>query len=126
MTSSIAAIFSGRFDIKHFNESHWGDANRCSVYEKSKILAERELWAYLDKSKSKLEVCVINPGLVIGPSVNDSISTSVHIILRPFKDNLFAVPNIYFSIVDVRDVAFAHIHAINTAISNNQRYILVN
>ena len=113
VTSSIAAVFSGRFDIEEFDESHWGDPNRCSVYEKSKILAEKGLWQFrndmLSRSGWKMEICCINPGLVIGPSVNDSQSTSVDTILRPMNDQLPGVPNLSFSIVDVRDVALAHI-----------------
>jgi nucleoside-diphosphate-sugar epimerase len=40
ITSSIAAIFSGRFDKNDFTEKDFSDEKSSAPYEKSKLLAE--------------------------------------------------------------------------------------
>ncbi len=107
VTSSIAAVYSGVYKGT-FDESCWGDTDNCSTYEKSKILAERALW---ELPKGETQVVAINPGLVLGPGINGASSTSTDVVLRPMENKMPGVPNLLFSIVDVRDVATAHLRA---------------
>lgn len=50
-----------------YDESTWGDATKCSHYPKSKILAEKKVWEFYEAHKKEIEVCVVNPSMVIGP-----------------------------------------------------------
>lgn len=72
-----------------------------------------------------MKICCINPALVLGPQINESSSTSVDLVLRVMKNNVPGIPNIFFSLVDVRDVALAHLQALELDV-DNERYIINN
>jgi dihydroflavonol-4-reductase len=67
----------------------------------------------------------INPGLVLGPSLSpNSDSGSLFLIDELLRGKLwFGVPDLWFTTVDVRDVAQAHIRAAQVTTANG-RYIL--
>lgn len=83
-------------------------------------MAEDEAWRFA-KEKG-LDLVVINPGLVLGPLLKPSLTFSVNVIvdLITGKDNFI---NKNFRLVDVRDVALAHVKAFETP-SANGRYII--
>ena len=63
--------------------------------------------------QSKWDLLVINPGLVLGPSLSqrkDSASVDLMISILKGKYAL-GMPNLQFAVADVRDVATAHILA---------------
>lgn len=64
--------------------------------------------------------------MVIGPAVNpQTYATSCDMILRLMLNNFPAVPEVSLPIVDVRDVAMAHILAIEKPTETNGfRFIL--
>ena len=75
ITSSIAAICSSdpAASPEVFDESHWSDVNynRISAYEKSKTLAERAAWDFVNNlpEHERFELTTVNPGAIIGPSL---------------------------------------------------------
>jgi dihydroflavonol-4-reductase len=72
MTSSLASVIHGHVydSSKVFDENDWSrtDAD-IGAYEKSKTLAERAVWDFVSslKGDDKLELAVINSGMVFGP-----------------------------------------------------------
>lgn len=62
VTSSIAAIFTGRKDKNHFTENDWSDLATSPPYEKSKCLAEQYVWEFYKKHHDKIKITTINPG----------------------------------------------------------------
>ncbi|HJN37860.1 MAG TPA: aldehyde reductase [Gammaproteobacteria bacterium] len=127
LTSSIAAVSKGGNGLGSgkngaYTEEDWND-NPTHPYYKSKTLAERAAWEIAHK-QDHWTMVVINPGLVIGPSLSKRLGMSVRIIRDILKGKypLFA-PNLYFNCVDVRDVAKAHVLA---AKSGQGRYLVVN
>ena len=54
----------------------------------------------------------INPSLVIGPNLNTAQFTSGDIIKKLVTGEIPMTPNVAFGMVDVRDVAQAHLNAI--------------
>jgi len=66
---------------------------------------------------------VINPGLVIGPSLSpQSASGSLHMLEGLYRaENKTGVPEFHYPIADVRDVAEAHIRD-GSSKSANGRY----
>lgn len=119
MTSSAAAIYGDAIDIyktEHgiFTEKHWNTTSSLThqPYSYSKTLAEKEAWNFI-ADHPELELNVINPGFVLGPSLTDrmdSISISVidQLISGKFRTG---VPKGMHAVVDVRDVAMAHLLA---------------
>lgn len=119
LTSSIAAIYGDSVDIElapagKFTEKQWNTTSSTEhqPYPYSKTIAEKEAWA-IAKEQDRWDLLVINPGWVLGPSVSkrtDSISIEAMI---KFGDGTYkmGVPELWNGIVDVRDVATAHIKA---------------
>ncbi|MCK5850221.1 MAG: NAD-dependent epimerase/dehydratase family protein [Kiritimatiellae bacterium] len=119
LTSSVMAIYGDNADIASapkgiFTEKEWNvtSSTEHQPYAYSKTLAEKEAWAIAEK-QDQWNLVTINPGWVLGPSVSkrkDSMSISTMI---QFGDGTFktGVPEFFNGIVDVRDVASAHIKA---------------
>jgi dihydroflavonol-4-reductase len=130
VTSSVAAIrYVEKSDVpgnNTFDESRWSDPNcsTISTYSKSKTLAERAAWSFVEMHK-ELELVVINPALIMGPAwqTNDFASGQVvNGLLHPKGDKL---PRLLFGIVDVRDVAAAHVKGIEVDEAKGRRFLCV-
>jgi dihydroflavonol-4-reductase len=124
MTSSLAAITAGRSgdDERRRTEEDWSDLDRTAPYARSKTLAERAAWDFAAQHP-ELELAVINPGLVLGPLQHAAAGTSVALVRRLLGRELPAVPELGFAPVDVRDVARAHVLAVETPGAAGNRYI---
>ena len=75
ITSSVASIFkTGVEGQTHFTENDWTDTKIAQPYEKSKTLAEKAAWDFIAElpDDEKFEVATINPGLVVGPNLNEA------------------------------------------------------
>jgi nucleoside-diphosphate-sugar epimerase len=119
LTSSAAAIYGDASDKEQtengvFTEAHWNTSSSLThqPYSYSKTVAEREAWK-LAEQQDQWDLVVINPAFVMGPSLSqrkDATSTDTLLQLAggQFKSG---APALYFGIVDVRDVAQAHIVA---------------
>jgi len=124
LTSSTAAIINT--DAEIYTEEQWSDPEQCSPYPKSKTLAERAAWAFMDtKEARQMQLVVCNPCLVLGPLLGTRTSLSLSVVERLLKRQMPAVPNIGFSVVDVRDVATAHRLALETPEAAGNRYLLM-
>ncbi|HLF35685.1 MAG TPA: aldehyde reductase [Cyclobacteriaceae bacterium] len=119
LTSSVAAVYGDGSEIERteegtFSEKDWNNTSRLNYlpYSYSKALAEKKAWE-LAGSQNSWQLAVINPGFVIGPSLSKRIDgTSVGIILSMANGKFrTGVPDLYFGIADVRDVARAHVLA---------------
>jgi len=125
LTSSTAAIVNTDADV--FTEEHWSDIDKCSPYPKSKTLAEKAAWEFIESlpKDSRPELVTCNPCVVLGPLLSNKISSSLTIIQNLMERSMPAVPGIGFSIVDVRDVAIAHRLALETEEAAGNRYLLM-
>ena len=119
LTSSIVAIYGDNRDIRQvesgiFTEKIWNTSSsvKHQPYPYSKMLAEKEAWK-IAGAQNSWDLVVINPGFILGPSLNKNnygFSTEFMVNLGngKFKSG---VPSGTHGIVDVRDVARAHILA---------------
>ena len=126
MTSNFGAVgFSNKSSEHETTEADWTDPNEkgLSIYEKSKLLAERAAWDFIEKEGNDLEFATINPVAIFGPSLSPHISGSLDLILHLLDGSTKLVPNIPLNIIDVRDVADLHIHAMTNPKANGQRFI---
>jgi nucleoside-diphosphate-sugar epimerase len=123
LTSSIAATNHGSGQAP-YTEVDWTDTNspRATPYYKSKTLAEQAAWAFA--GETGLDLAVINPGMVLGPLLGPDCGTSVGLIRQFMCGQFRALPQVGFSIVDVRDVADAHLRAMTNPNASGERFIV--
>ena len=126
LTSSVAAILETGEDKQYFDETDWSDPYNPGIshYSKSKTLAEKAAWDFVNKEGKPFELAVINPALVIGPTLTNDLGESNKAIEIVVTGKMpFAIP-FQFGFVDVRDVASAHILAMQKPSSNGERFAL--
>ena len=124
MTSNFGAVgFSNKNPDTSTTEADWTDPKEkgLSIYEKSKLLAERAAWDFIKKEGGNLEFTTINPVAIFGPALSAHISGSF--VLLDLLLNGKPIPNLPLNIVDVRDVADLHIRAMTNPDANGQRFI---
>ena len=129
LTSSTAAVTyrDAPADGVEFNEVDWTDVDHltCLSYAKSKTLAERAAWSFVDTETAGFELTTINPGFVLGPPLDKTIGTSMQVITRLLSARDPALPNLGFATVDVRDVAKMHVRAIDRSATHGLRILAV-
>jgi nucleoside-diphosphate-sugar epimerase len=127
LTSSFAAIGYGHEPQQApFDETTWTDPTRkVSAYVKSKTLAERAAWNFMEKEGGNLELAVVNPVAVFGPVLGPDYSASIQIVQRMMDGAIPAMPRLYFGVVDVRDVADLHLRAMTHPAAKGERFLAV-
>jgi nucleoside-diphosphate-sugar epimerase len=127
MTSSFAAIGYGhRQRSSPFSEADWTHpGSDASPYVKSKTLAERAAWDFAAREGGDLELCTVNPVAVLGPVMGPDFSASIYLVQRMLEGSMPGCPEVYFGIVDVRDVADLHLLAMTHPAAKGERFLAV-
>jgi len=127
LTSSVAAIFDSLEKKDVYDESDWSDPNNphISAYSKSKTLAEKAAWEFWKTEAHPFDLAVINPALVVGASISGDIGESNKAVEMVASGRMPVAVPLMFGYVDVRDVAAAHILAMQNPASNGERFALV-
>jgi nucleoside-diphosphate-sugar epimerase len=126
ITSNFGAVgYSHTDPHTAITEEEWTDPNKKGLpaYHKSKVLAERAAWDFIHNEGGDLELTVVNPVFIQGPSLGPDLSGSFHILEMLLSGSMKALPNINFNIVDVRDVADLHIRAMTHPEAGGQRFL---
>ncbi len=119
LTSSVAAIYGDNADIAKapggvLTEEVWNTTSSLEhgPYSYSKTLAEREAWR-IAGTQTRWRLVVVNPSLVVGPGTNPASTSESFNILRQYGDGTLrtGIPRWGMGVVDVRDVAQAHLAA---------------
>ena len=128
LTSSFAAIGYGNPSPgRPFTEEDWTnpDGEGVSAYAKSKTLAERAAWDFIERDGAGLELAVVNPVGVFGPVLGQDFSTSIQLVKRLLDGAMPGIPRVGFGIVDVRDVADLHVRAMKDPGAAGERFLAV-
>lgn len=129
LTSSIAAVVDPEQPEDHlFTEQ---DTNRSatlaeSPYPLAKTLGERAAFDAVDAlpPDERFELVALQPVVVLGPLLARAHMRSSPGLLRDLlRGSMPACPQLHFNVVDVRDVALAHVLALELPSPSN-RYIL--
>jgi dihydroflavonol-4-reductase len=123
LTSSTVAVLNETKPDVLQDESDWCDVTLPSTtaYAMSKTLAERAAW---DLAKAKaLKLTTINPGLVLGPPLDEHYGSSLGLVERLLKGKDPMLPSFGFPTVDVRDVAEMHLRALQQPDTAGKRYL---
>lgn len=104
-------------------------SNGLSAYVVSKLFAERAAWDFVANEKPHFTLSTINPPMIYGPvrlpvkslsSVNTSNQLLAEVMLGKHKSNL--PPTALPLWVDVRDVALAHVRAMEVENAGGKRF----
>jgi len=128
LTSSFAAVGYGHPPRSTpFDETSWTDPEGDDVrpYVKSKTLAERAAWDFVEREGGGLELSVVNPVAIFGPVLGPDVSTSILLVQRLMNGAVPGCPKLYFGIIDVRDVASLHLAAMTHPAARGERFLCV-
>ncbi|KAF1826040.1 NAD(P)-binding protein [Dissoconium aciculare CBS 342.82] len=142
ITSSFASIVDGTKGPRPeytYTEADWNPVTQeqavkdpSTGYRASKTFAERAAWDFVEKENPNFSLATICPPLVLGPIVHylnslDSLNTSNQrirdIVQGKAKDEIPETG--VFLWVDVRDLARAHVLAIEKKDAANKRFFIV-
>ncbi|MGW9453274.1 NAD-dependent epimerase/dehydratase family protein [Streptomyces sp. NPDC055632] len=119
LTSSVAAMIGDAEDVlripgRTITEETWNTTSSLTrePYSLSKTLAEKEAWR-IAEAQDRWRLVTVNPGLVIGPALNADPTSESFTIVRQMTggEARFGAPRIAVAVVDVREVAYAHLAA---------------
>jgi nucleoside-diphosphate-sugar epimerase len=128
------------------DETLWTDPDDQALipYRRSKTLAERAAWDFMDSGAVRTEnnahrtennahraesgavrteLATVLPGAVFGPILTTSNIGSVGIIGRMVSGKMRGIPRIGLEIVDVRDLVDVHIRAMTSPEAAGQRFL---
>jgi nucleoside-diphosphate-sugar epimerase len=126
VTSSCAAATPRSTQLTGtVDESCWTDADEPGLapYRRSKTLAERAAWDYVDGGRN-FTLTTVLPAAVFGPALSASTLGSLRLIAALLDGSAIAIPRLGFEVVDVRDVAAAHVLAMTTPEAAGERFIV--
>jgi nucleoside-diphosphate-sugar epimerase len=129
LTSAFHAVSWGYPHGDHvFTEADWTilDGPGVDAYGRSKTLAERAAWDFIAAEGGGLELTTMLPVAVMGPVMGKEISGANHIVQRMLDGAMPVVPNLFIPVVDVRDVASAHVMAMTNPQAAGERFLLSN
>jgi len=116
LTSSVAAMTDSPSGV--LNEDVWNKKSSLTrnPYYYSKTLAEAEAWKFVQgvgksSTKKNFDLVVMNPWVIMGPAFDGALNESNKILVDIMTGAYPVVMGLEFAIVDVRDVAKAHILA---------------
>lgn len=126
LTSSIVAMIQRDMAPGDtITPAFWSDLTHATMtpYAKSKTLAEKAAWDFV-AGHPEMQLTTINPGLVIGAPLDRHYGTSLKIVDQMVSGKLPIVPNFGLAVVDLADVAGAHVNALTSANSIGKRFVL--
>lgn len=128
LTSAFHAVAWGHPKGDHlFTEVDWTilDGPGTDAYARSKTLAEQAAWAFVVEAGGP-ELVTLLPVAILGPALGRNVAGGNHIVQRMLSGSMPALPNLHIPIVDVRDVARAHLLALQTSEAAGARILLSN
>jgi len=127
VTSSGGAMF--HFPVENgyvFSEKDWNSGSSLTInaYFHSKRLAEEAAWnVYRSSDPPKVELAVVNPLFVVGPTQSPILNTSLTTIKKYLTNDVAQAHPGFVGFIDVRDVANAHVIAMENPDAAGKRLI---
>ncbi|SCW88437.1 aldehyde reductase [Mucilaginibacter sp. NFR10] len=125
LTSSFAAIGYSKDPKGYtFTEEDWTDPELTDrAYIKSKTIAEKAAWDWINSEDHGMELTVINPVGVFGPALGKDFSTSIGFVKGVLDGQIKETLPFTFGVVDVRDVADIHLKAMTHPAAAGERFL---
>jgi nucleoside-diphosphate-sugar epimerase len=127
LTSSFAAVGYSPKTVRDYTEADWTDPDTPGLapYPRSKAIAERAAWDFIETEGRDTQMVVVNPTFIAGPSLVAALRSTLTGFKAIIEGTIPALPRQRFGVVDVRDVADAHITAMATPAAAGKRYLLL-
>ena len=111
LTSSFAAVGYSPKAVRDYTEADWTDPDTPGLppYPRSKAIAERAAWDFIDTEGGDTQLVVVNPTFIAGPSLVPALRSSMTAFKAIIEGTMPALPRQRFGVVDVRDVVDAQI-----------------
>lgn len=127
LTSSFAAVGYSPKTVRDYTEANWTDPDTPGLapYPRSKTIAEQTAWDFIGSEGGDMQLVVLNPTFIAGPSLVSSLRSSLMGFKMIIEGTMPVLPRQRFGVVDVRDVAVAHTKAMATPDAAGMRYLLL-
>jgi dihydroflavonol-4-reductase len=125
LTSSFAAVgYSPKPDAE-YTEADWTDPDTPGLapYPRSKAIAERAAWDFIEREGGDTELVVVNPTFILGPTLTTQARSSLQLTKAMLDGTMPVVRRQRFGVADVRDVADLHIRAMATPEAAGKRFL---
>ncbi len=129
LTSSMVAMLGDLEGDQNINQESWTQikAKNISAYLKSKTLAEKSAWEFVNKQAgdNKLELVTIHPGPIYGPTISGNLEgESMNSMKNILEGKVPRMLQASISMSDIRDVARIHVLALENKQARNRRFIV--
>jgi nucleoside-diphosphate-sugar epimerase len=125
LTSSFAAVgYSPKPDAE-YTEADWTDPDTPGLapYPRSKAIAERAAWDFIEREGGETELVVVNPTFILGPTLTTQVRSSLQLTKAMLDGTMPVVRRQRFGVADVRDVADLHVRAMATPEAAGKRFL---
>lgn len=125
MTSSFAAIGYTPKPSAEYSEDDWTDPDTPGLapYPRSKAVAERAAWDFVEREGGDTELVVVNPTFILGPALSTRLVSSLLLIEAMLDGKMPVAPRQRFGVADVRDVADLHLRAMAAPEARGKRFL---
>jgi dihydroflavonol-4-reductase len=125
LTSSFAAVGYTPKPGAEYTEADWTDPDTPGLapYPRSKAIAERAAWDFMEREGGDTELVVVNPTFILGPTLSTQLGSSLRLIEAMLDGKMPVVPRQRFGVADVRDVADLHIRAMVAPEARGKRFL---
>ena len=129
LTSSMVSMLENADKSINIDSNSWTNVNskNVSAYAKSKTLAEKSAWDFINdqKDENPMELTVVNPGPVFGPTLSGNLEgASMGMVKQIITGKMPMVPQAAINMSDVRDVSKIHVLALENKNASGKRFIV--
>jgi len=125
LTSSFAAVGYTPKPGAEYTEADWTDPDTPGLppYPRSKAIAERAAWDFIEHEGGETELVVVNPTFILGPTLTAQARSSLQLTKAMLDGAMPVVRRQRFGVADVRDIADLHIRAMAAPEAAGKRYL---
>jgi nucleoside-diphosphate-sugar epimerase len=125
LTSSFAAVGYTPKPGAEYTEADWTDPGTpgLPLYPRSKTIAERTAWDFIEDEGSDTELVVVNPTFILGPTLTARARSSFQLTKAMLDGTMPVVRRQRFGVADVRDVADLHVRAMAAPEAAGKRFL---
>jgi nucleoside-diphosphate-sugar epimerase len=125
LTSSFAAVGYSPKPGSEYTEDDWTDPDTpgLAAYPRSKAIAERTAWDFIEREGGHTELTVVNPTFILGPTLTAQARSSLQLTKAMLDGTMPVVRRQRFGVADVRDVADLHIRAMAAPEAAGRRFL---
>ena len=125
LTSSFAAVGYSPKPGAQYTEADWTDPDTPGLppYPRSKAIAERTAWDFIEHEGGDTELVAVNPTFILGPTLTTQARSSLQLTKAMLDGTMPVVRRQRFGVADVRDVADLHIRAMAAPEAASKRFL---